>query len=197
MTTPDIILASTSPYRKQILEKLTIPFNTAKPYVDETALANENAHDLVYRLAEAKAQAIAIKNPGSLVIGSDQVAVIDNTILGKPGDYDNAVKQLSQLSGKTVRFLTGLSMQWLDEDKIKTCVVPFDVTFRQLMPEEISAYLNKEKPYNCAGSFKSEALGITLFESLRGDDPNTLMGLPLIEVTKIMKNFGINPLLDY
>ncbi|AWB65960.1 septum formation inhibitor Maf [Saccharobesus litoralis] len=197
MSQTSIILASTSPYRKQILEKLQLPFDTAKPHVDETPLENESASALVERLALLKAQAVAKNTPNAIVIGSDQVAVIDNKILGKPGNFENAVKQLQQLNGKTVTFLTGLSVQWLAKDLISTQVVPFEVEFRELSLEEIKAYLNKEQPYNCAGSFKSEALGISLFNALRGDDPNTLMGLPLIALTKVLREFGVNPLTDF
>lgn len=195
MSNFNLILASTSPFRKQLLDKLLIDFSTAKPQVDETSLNDETAEQLVSRLAFAKANAIASQNPSSIVIGSDQVAVVDGDILGKPHTHDKAIEQLRRLSGKTVTFLTGLSVQYLAEDKTETLVEPFEVSFRELTDQEIEAYLIAEEPYNCAGSFKSEALGICLFEKLSGKDPNTLIGLPLIELTRILTCFGFNPLL--
>lgn len=182
-----LILASTSVFRKTILEKLGIAFDTASPEVDETALPNETPQQLVERLSIAKAKAIADKNNNALVIGSDQVAVIDGEILGKPGNHDNAVKQLQNASGKTVTFYTGLCLFNSASKHYQSEVVPFKVIFRQLTDAQIENYLLKEKPYNCAGSFKSEALGIVLFDRLEGEDPNTLMGLPLIRLVKMLE----------
>jgi len=188
-----LILASTSPFRKTILEKLGITFETASPEVDETALADESPQQLVERLSIAKAKAIAEKNEDALVIGSDQVAVIDGKILGKPHTHENAVNQLQNASGKTVTFYTGLCLFNSENKQYQSEVVPFKVVFRQLTNEQIENYLQKEQPYNCAGSFKSEALGIVLFERLEGEDPNTLMGLPLIRLVKMLEqeNFPV------
>ena len=182
-----LILASTSPFRKSILDKLGIEFDTASPKTDETALENETPQQLVERLSIAKAKAIADKTSDALVIGSDQVSVINGEIIGKPHTYENAVKQLKNASGKTVTFYTGLCLFNSNTNKYQSEVVPFNVVFRQLTDKQIENYLRKEEPYNCAGSFKSEALGIVLFEKLEGDDPNTLMGLPLIRLVKMLE----------
>lgn len=188
-----LILASTSPFRKEILNKLGIEFDTQSPEVDETALTGETPQQLVERLAIAKAKAVADKNESALVIGSDQVSVINGDIIGKPHTHDNAVKQLKNASGKTVTFYTGLCLFNSDTNQYQSEVVPFNVVFRALSDKQIERYLKKETPYNCAGSFKSEALGIVLFERLEGDDPNTLMGLPLIRLVKMLEqeNFSI------
>jgi len=188
-----LILASTSPFRKAILDKLGVDFDTASPETDETELANETPQQLVERLSIAKAKAIADKVSGALVIGSDQVSVINGEIIGKPHTHENAVKQLQNASGKTVTFYTGLCLYNSTTQKYQSEVVPFDVVFRQLKQQQIESYLRKEEPYNCAGSFKSEALGIVLFEKLIGEDPNTLMGLPLIRLVKMLEqeNFSI------
>ena len=188
-----LILASTSPFPKAILDKLGVDFETASPETDETALKNETPQQLVERLSIAKAKAIADKVSGALVIGSDQVSVINGEIIGKPHTHENAVKQLQNASGKTVTFYTGLCLYNSTTQKYQSEVVPFDVVFRQLNQQQIESYLRKEEPYNCAGSFKSEALGIVLFEKLIGEDPNTLMGLPLIRLVKMLEqeNFSI------
>ncbi|MFP4610186.1 MAG: Maf family protein [Thiohalophilus sp.] len=185
-----LVLASTSPFRKAILEKFGVPFETASPKVDETAQAGESAGQLVRRLAEAKARAVAEQFPEALIIGSDQVAVIDNTILGKPGSHDRAIEQLRAASGQTVTFLTGLCLYNSRTDHVRCDVVPFKVHFRQLDDSQIENYLQKEQPYNCAGSFKSEGLGIVLFDKLEGDDPNTLIGLPLIRLISMLEQEG-------
>lgn len=187
----NLVLASTSPFRKAILDKLGYPFDTRAPEVDETRKHSESPEDLVERLAIAKAQAIASQLKEGLVIGSDQVAVIDGEILGKPGTHDKAVQQLEQTSGKRVTFLTGLALINAESGNTQSEVVPFSVVFRQLTKQQIVNYLNKEQPYNCAGSFKSEGLGIALFERLEGDDPNTLIGLPLIRLIKMLEKEGI------
>ena len=192
--TPTIVLGSTSPFRKQILEKLNLPFLTAKPNVDETPLTNETAHQLVERLAVAKAQAVADMHDNALVIGSDQVALFNDTILGKPHTHENAITQLSSFSGNKVTFLTGLAVINSDTGETHSLVEPFEVHFKQLTGDDIEAYLLAEKPYKCAGSFKSEALGICLFEKLVGDDPNTLVGLPLIKLVGLLDNFGYSVL---
>lgn len=182
-----LILASTSPFRKAILDKLSINFDTASPETDETALENETPQQLVERLSIAKAKAVADRNENALVIGSDQVSVIDGEIAGKPHTHENAVKQLQNASGKTVTFYTGLCLYNSSTKKYQSEVVPFNVVFRNLTIDQIENYLKKEEPYNCAGSFKSEALGIILFEKLEGEDPNTLMGLPLIRLVKMLE----------
>ena len=183
----NLILASTSPFRKAILDKLGVKFDTASPETDETAFEKETPQELVERLSIAKAKAIADKTTDSLVIGSDQVSVIDGEIIGKPHTHENAVKQLQNASGKTVTFYTGLCLYNASTHQYQSDVVPFNVVFRKLSDEQIESYLKKEEPYNCAGSFKSEALGIVLFEKLEGDDPNTLMGLPLIRLVKMLE----------
>ena len=183
-----LILASTSPFRKTILEKLGVAFETMSPEVDETALEKETPQQLVERLSIAKAKAVADKVKNALVIGSDQVSVINNEIIGKPHTYENAVKQLKNASGKTVTFYTGLCLYNSITQQYQSEVVPFDVVFRDLNDQLIENYLRKEEPYNCAGSFKSEALGIILFEKLEGEDPNTLMGLPLIRLINMLEN---------
>lgn len=183
-----LILASTSPFRKAILDKLGVNFDTASPETDETALENESPQQLVERLSIAKAKAIADKSSDALVIGSDQVSVINGDIIGKPHTHENAIKQLQNASGKTVTFYTGLCLYNSDTKQYQSEVVPFDVIFRELSEQQIENYLQKEKPYNCAGSFKSEALGIVLFDQLIGEDPNTLMGLPLIRLVKMLEN---------
>jgi len=186
-----LILASTSAFRKAILEKLDLPFECASPDIDETPKKGETAKQLVERLAIAKAQAVAANYTDALVIGSDQVAVIDNEIIGKPGNFKNAVRQLKEASGKRVTFFTGLSLINTKTGKIHSTVVPFNVVFRYLRDSQIENYLNKEQPFNCAGSFKSEGLGISLFERLEGDDPNTLMGLPLIRLVAMLEIEGM------
>lgn len=189
-----LVLGSTSPFRKAILEKLGIDFITDKPEVDETPLPNEEPEALVARLAEDKAKAVAKRHSSSLIIGSDQVAVFDRQILGKPHTHENAVAQLTAFSGQTVTFLTGLSVIDTHSDQTHTLVEPFKVKFKTLSQSDIENYLLAEKPYNCAGSFKSEALGICLFEKLEGDDPNTLIGLPLIKLVSILDKLGYSVL---
>jgi len=186
-----LILASTSPFRKTILEKLDLPFECVAPKTDENPKQNEKAEQLVERLAIEKAQAVASSYSDALVIGSDQVAVIDEKIIGKPGNFDKAMEQLKEASGKRVTFLTGLCLINTKTGKIHSTVVPFHVVFRYLRESQIENYLYKEEPYNCAGSFKSEGLGITLFERLEGDDPNTLMGLPLIRLNAMLEIEGM------
>lgn len=186
-----LVLASTSPFRRSILEKLGIAFDCHAPEVDETPRPGETPSQLVERLSIAKAQAVASHLKDGLVIGSDQVAVIDNDILGKPGNHENAMAQLERASGKTVTFLTGLALVNAATESIQAEVVAFKVVFRQLTRQQIDNYLNAEQPYNCAGSFKSEGLGIALFERLEGDDPNTLIGLPLIHLIRMLEKEGM------
>ncbi len=187
---PTLVLASTSPFRRELLERLQIPFVTLSPEVDESRHADESPRQLVLRLAEAKARAGATRFPDALIIGSDQVAVCGDSVLGKPGEHEKAKAQLRQLSGQTVTFLTGLCLFDARTDQADTCVVPFEVQFRDLDEARIERYLRAETPYNCAGSFKSEALGITLFQALHGEDPTSLIGLPLIELTSMLARAG-------
>lgn len=191
-----IVLGSTSPFRKALLEKLNIAFECAKPEIDETPNTNETPEHLVARLSVEKAQACANAFEDALIIGSDQVAVHNGEILGKPHTVENAIKQLQGFSGDRVVFLTGLSVLNTSTMETKTVVEPFSVYFKKLSSEEITKYVEKELPLNCAGSFKSEGLGICLFEKLSGDDPNSLIGLPLIKLIELFKQFDIN-VLDY
>jgi len=191
-----IVLASTSPYRRALLERLSLPFEIAAPDADETPQENENPHELVARLSEAKARAIAAQFPNALVIGSDQVAVLNQQILGKPGNHENAIQQLRAASGNRVDFLTGLCLLNTRTQNCHVKVVPYSVVFRTLSNAQIEQYLLKDKPYNCAGSFKSEGLGICLFEKMEGDDPNALIGLPLIELTNMLALEGLEVLAE-
>ncbi len=188
---PQLVLASTSPFRKQLLEKLKLEFTTDSPDIDESRLVGETPEALVARLAEQKAVAVAERHPNSLIIGSDQVAVNDGEILGKPGNHDKAVAQLQSTSGQRVTFLTGLCLYNSATGDSQVEVVPFGVVFRELSESQIENYLNAEQPYNCAGSFKSEAMGIALFERLEGEDPNTLIGLPLIRLVRMLEAEGV------
>ncbi|WP_127956404.1 Maf family protein [Serratia microhaemolytica] len=189
-----LILASSSPYRRQLLEKLSLPFSYATPNVDETAHANESAQQLVLRLAVAKAQALAGRYNNHLIIGSDQVCVIRGKITGKPGSEQRARQQLRDASGQRVSFYTGLALYNSSTERLQSCCELFQVQFRSLSDEEIANYVSKEQPINCAGSFKSEGLGIALFEQLIGTDPNSLVGLPLIALLNMLRQEGINPL---
>lgn len=187
---PPLVLASTSPFRRELLQRLGIPFTTVDPAVDELPLPGETPAQLVQRLSESKARAVG-KTHAGLIIGSDQVATTGKEILGKPGSHERAVQQLLQLAGKTVTFHTGLCLLDTAKDTAQIDVVPFSVEFRQLDTTQIERYLRREQPYNCAGSFKSEALGITLFKRMRGDDPTALIGLPLIRLTDMLAAAGI------
>ncbi len=189
-----IILASTSLSRKKVLEKLAIPFDCVPPICDETPLPNESAQQLVVRLANAKAQSLVASNPDSLIIGSDQVGVLDGKIVCKPLTIENAKQQLKNSSGKAFYFYTGMTVINTRTGQSQTICEPFKVTFRQLTDAEIDAYIAKEMPLQCAGSFKCDELGITLFDKLEGDDINSLVGLPLIKLNKIMIDMGCNPL---
>lgn len=186
-----IVLGSSSPFRKALLEKLDLSFDCDSPDIDETPLKSEHPKDMVVRLAKAKAEAIAERHPQSIIIASDQCATLDGEIIGKPGDHDNAVKQLQNASGRTVTFYTSLCVFNAATNQYEETVEPFYVYFRELTEEQIDNYLKKEEPYNCAGSFKSEGLGIALFERLEGNDPNTLIGLPLIQLIKILEKFHV------
>jgi len=192
MSHPPIVLASTSPFRRALLQRLGLEFVTASPNTDETRLAGESPEHLVTRLAEAKARAIAGKHPNALIIGSDQVACVDGEVLGKPGNRERAIAQLSRATGKPVVFQTGLCLLNAATGKTQTLCEPFRVYFRQLSRTQIEGYVDREQPFNCAGSFKSEGLGIALFERLEGDDPNALIGLPLIRLVGMLESEGVD-----
>lgn len=187
-----LLLASTSPFRQSLLEKLHYPFETASPNIDESALPGESAEQLVKRLAQAKAEACAASHADALIIGSDQVCVINGQILGKPHTVENAVRQLQAASGRTVTFYTGLCLHNADTGHSQVICEPYHVHFRQLTEAEIRRYISLEQPLNCAGSFKSEGLGIALFDRLEGRDPNTLVGLPLIALCDMLAEAGIH-----
>ena len=186
-----LILGSTSPFRKALLQKLGIPFIAVSPDTDETCREGESPAELVCRLAEDKARDVGGRHPDALIIGSDQVACIDNVILGKPGDRRNAIAQLTASSGRAVTFYTGLCLYNAASGKIESAVEPFIVRFRNLTRAQIERYVDQEKPYNCTGSFKSEGYGITLFSALEGRDPNALIGLPLILLVEMLGRQGI------
>ncbi|GMQ87833.1 MAG: 7-methyl-GTP pyrophosphatase [Gammaproteobacteria bacterium] len=187
-----LVLASTSPFRRELLQRLGVAFKTLAPDVDETRHADESPEALVLRLSEVKARAGASQYPDALIIGSDQVAVYGDEVLGKPGNHEAACAQLRSLAGHRVSFLTGLCLYDAASDTVQVDLIPYHVTFRQLTDQQIDRYLKIEQPYNCAGSFKSEGLGICLFESMQGNDPNALIGLPLIRLTSWLNKAGIN-----
>ncbi len=186
-----LILGSSSRYRKELLSRLKIPFEVAAPEVDETPLSNETPRDLALRLALAKARAVASQNPEAVVIGSDQVADLEGLPLGKPGNHVNAVKQLQRMRGKTVIFQTALSVVCLATGFEQTDLAAVKVTFRDLTDAEIEAYLMAEEPYDCAGSAKSEGLGIALLAAIDNDDPTALVGLPLIRTCHMLSAAGV------
>ena len=188
-----LILASTSRYRAELLQRLGLSFSPLAPDVDETRLSGETAVELVRRLSLAKAQAVAASSSNALVIGSDQVAVYQDQILGKPGSEANAVTQLQALSGNNVNFLTGLALVNTATGEHQLAVVTTPVHFRKLTAAAIQAYVRREQPLDCAGAFKSEGLGIALFSSIGGEDPSALIGLPLIELCSMLarENFDV------
>lgn len=191
---PNLVLASTSPYRRMLLEKLGFPFECAAPDVDETPQPGESPRHLVTRLAKEKAQSLAARYPAHLIIGSDQVCVLDGEITGKPHTEENACQQLLRARGSIVTFYTGLALYNSASGHLQTECEPFDVHFRHLSEQEITDYVRREHPLNCAGSFKSEGLGIALFDKLDGRDPNTLVGLPLIALCQMLRREECNPL---
>jgi septum formation protein len=186
-----LILASSSDYRRQLLQKLLIPFNSISPKIDETALTGEKPHQTALRLAQEKAKKIGAEYPHALVIGCDQVATLDGVELGKPGNHQNATKQLQLMRGREVTFHSALCLYNAATGNMQADVVPYLVRFRQLSDAQIDNYLNKEQPYQCAGSAKSEGLGIALMERMIGEDPNALIGLPLIKLITMLQNEGI------
>jgi MAF protein len=188
---PSLLLASSSPYRRELLSRLRLPFICQSPDIDESRRPDECAVDLVQRLARDKAQALAAGHPGHLIIGSDQVAVLDGQILGKPHTFDRAFAQLSAASGKSVTFLTGLALLNSDTGICQVDHVPFTVHMRPLDKSSIERYLQAEQPFDCAGSFKAEGLGVTLFRSTEGSDATSLIGLPLIRLVDMLIKEGI------
>jgi septum formation protein len=187
----NIVLASTSAYRRMLLERLHLPFETARPEVDETPLSGESPPATANRLAVAKARAVAASWPDALVIGSDQVAHMDAEVFGKPGTVERAIEQLRRMSGRTVVFHTALAVIDTRSGRIQTDSVPTEVRFRTLSEAEIVRYVEKERPLDCAGSAKSEGLGITLLDALSGDDPTALIGLPLIALSRMLRAEGV------
>ena len=188
----DVILASTSPYRKRLLERLQISFRCLAPGTDESPLPGELPAALAQRLALAKAQSIAALHRDALVIGCDQVASIEGCIMGKPGSFDRAASQLRSCSGRDVQFHTALALVSMNRGLERFHVEPFSVRFRTLSDTRIIDYLIREQPYDCAGSFKVEGLGIALFEYLAGNDPTALEGLPLIKLTELLGEAGVD-----
>ncbi len=189
-----LVLASTSPYRRELLNRLGLPFDVANPRADESPLPDETPENLALRLSEVKARAVAQAYPDALIIGSDQVATVDGKIYGKPGTHERAVAQLRELSGKTVNFFTGLCLFDAKNGKTEVRGIPTLVKFRELSDTEIENYLKREPAYDCAGSAKSEGLGIALLASMQGDDPNALVGLPLIALCDMLRNKGVQVL---
>lgn len=195
MNKPKLILASSSIYRRNILKKLGMEFSWAIPDINETPHPNEQPTQLVQRLAQQKAEKLAEAYPNHLIIGSDQVASIDGQILGKPMNHEAAISQLKHCSGREVTFITGLCLHNSHSGQVQLSADTYSVKFRSLTPEQIENYLCREQPYDCAGSFKSEGFGICLFEKMEGKDPNTLVGLPLIDLIDMLINEGIDPLM--
>jgi septum formation protein len=193
-STPQIVLASTSKYRRELLARLGLPFEVAAPDVDEIALPSETPQDTARRLAEAKARAVAARFPQAIVIGSDQVAVLEGTTLGKPGNHAHAVRQLKAMRAKQVVFHTALCVCNAASGEAQTRVVPFCVRFRDYSDAQIEHYLRREQPYDCAGSDRYEGLGIALIAEMRGDDPTALIGLPLIALTEMLAAQGVSAL---
>ncbi|GDX59788.1 MAG: Maf-like protein YceF [Nitrosomonadaceae bacterium] len=189
--TQQLVLGSSSIYRRELLQRLQIPFEICSPDIDETPLPGEVPRETALRLAEKKARAVALVYPDGLIIGADQVAVLESTPLGKPLTHENAVRQLRLLSGREVIFYTALSLFNSRTNSIQTRLTLSHVKFRELNDQKIENYLVKEQPYNCAGSAKSEGLGIALIERIVGDDPNGLIGLPLIALVEMLSHEGI------
>ncbi|MFM9834682.1 MAG: Maf family nucleotide pyrophosphatase [Methylophilaceae bacterium] len=187
-----LILASSSIYRRELLQKLQIPFSAISPKIDETPLADEKPHETALRLAQEKAKKVGEEHPYALVIGCDQVATLDGEQLGKPGNHKNATEQLKKMRGREVKFYSAMCLYNASTANMQTENVPYLVRFRQLTDEQIERYLNKEQPYHCAGSAKSEGLGIALIERMIGEDPNALIGLPLIKLVSMLNNENVH-----
>jgi septum formation protein len=186
-----IVLGSSSPYRRELLSRLKVPFEVELPEVDETPRPGEAPRDIAWRLAVEKARAVALKHPGAAVIGSDQVADLDGEPLGKPGTHDRAVEQLRRMRGRVVVFQTAVAVVCMEAGFEQVDLAPVRVTFRDLSDAEIENYLQAEKPYDCAGSARSEGLGIALLEKIENDDPSALVGLPLIRTSRMLRAAGV------
>ena len=191
---PALILGSTSRYRRELLERLRLPFSVDSPRVDETPRPGEAPAALAMRLALAKARDVASRSPAAVVIGSDQVADLNGAPIGKPGNHQRAIEQLHAMSGRTVVFQTAIAVVRADTGFEASVLVPVVVRFRQLNDVEIEHYLRAEEPYDCAGSAKSEALGIALLDAIESDDPTALVGLPLIKTCQLLREAGLDPL---
>ena len=191
---PPLILASTSRYRGELLQRLRLPFEVLAPQVDETPRPGELPPALALRLALAKAQAVAAQHPAAVVIGADQVADLDDKPIGKPGTYERAVSQLRLMSGRRVIFQTAVAVVRADRGYSQALLASVAVTFRQLSDAEIEHYLRTEQPYDCAGSAKCETLGIALLDAIDSDDPTALVGLPLIRTCRLLRAAGLDPL---
>lgn len=194
MSAPVLILGSTSRYRRELLGRLRLPFDCVAPHVDETPRRGEAPADLALRLALEKARDVASRHPHALVIGSDQVADHDGQPIGKPGTHDRAVEQLTLMSGRTIVFQTAVAVVCVRSRFERAVLAPVRVRFRDLQPDEIERYLRLEQPYDCAGSAKSETLGIALLSSIDSDDPTALVGLPLIRTCELLREAGLDPL---
>ena len=191
---PPLVLGSTSRYRRELLERLRLPFSVDSPQVDETPKPGERPADLALRLALAKARNVASRAPHSVVIGSDQVADLDGVPIGKPGNHERAIEQLRSMSGRSIVFQTAVAVARVDTGFEASVLVPVTVRFRRLSDDEIERYLRTEEPYDCAGSAKSEALGIALLDAIESDDPTALVGLPLIKTCHLLRQAGLDPL---
>lgn len=189
--TPPLILASSSPYRRELLARLGLPFSCDSPDADESPLPGEPVEQLVRRLSQLKAETLAARHPATLIIGSDQATSLDGRIIGKPGSFEPAFAQLRAASGRSLTFHTGLCLLNSATGRAQAHVEAYEVHFRDLSDDEITRYLNTEQPWGCAGSFKAEGLGITLFEGFSGRDPNSLIGLPLIALCAMLRQEGI------
>lgn len=189
---PEIILASSSPFRKSLLQRLYLDFECYSPDIDESLYAEEKAEAYVYRLAQQKAEAVSERFPQAVVIGSDQCAIINGEVLGKPGSHENALGQLRNAQGKTVVFHTGVCVLNKENGFCEVDDILYEVDFRHLEDSQLERYLQAEQPYQCAGSFKSEGYGVCLFNKMRGDDPTALIGLPLIRLVQMLENAGVD-----
>lgn len=192
MSQQSLILASSSVYRRELMERLRLPFITISPDIDEAPLQHEDAPATALRLAQTKARKVAETNAEALIIGCDQVATLDGLQVGKPLSHDNAVKQLRLMRGRSVIFHSALCLYNARNNRMQADIVPSVVQFRDISDDQIENYLLREQPYHCAGSAKSEGLGIALIESIRGDDPNALIGLPLVRLITMLQNEGVN-----
>ncbi|MHB1676522.1 MAG: Maf family nucleotide pyrophosphatase [Sulfuriferula sp.] len=190
MTATQLVLASTSAYRRELLNKLRVPFTVAAPLVDERPQVGETPQAAALRLSVLKARAVAERFPDALIIGSDQIASLDGSHIGKPGNYANAVVQLQRIRGRELVFYTALSLYNSKTGNLQSCIVPTTVTIRPLTELQIEHYLHKDQPYDCAGSARSEGLGIAIMERMSGEDPNALVGLPLIALSRMLLNEG-------